>query len=256
VNRRPPPLLLGLAALAVLLLVTPLVGLLLRTPWSALIDHLGTPGLWESLRLSLVTASLAAAVSVVLGTPLAWILARSALPGAWLLRALVTLPLVLPPVVGGTALLAAFGRRGLVDTGLPFTTAGVVVAEAFVALPFLVLTGDAALRGEDGHAEDTAATLGAGPLRTLWHVTLPAVRPSLVSGAVLAWGRALGEFGATVTFAGSLSGRTRTAPSEVVLLLESDPDAAVALSVTLVAVCLLLLLVLRRRWWPGLAFSR
>jgi molybdate transport system permease protein len=211
----------------------------------------------DALRLSLVTATLATAVCLVLGVPLAWVLARLDFPGRSLLRALVTLPMVLPPVVGGAALLFALGRRGLVGepleqaTGilLPFSTAGVVVANTFVALPFLVLTVEAALRGADRRYEDAARTLGAGRWTVLRRVTIPLVAPSLAAGAVLAWARALGEFGATVTFAGNLPGRTQTLPLAVFLALESDREAAVALSLVLVAVSLALLVVLRDRWW-------
>jgi len=176
-----------------------------------------------------------------------------------MLRALVTLPLVLPPVVGGVALLLAFGRRGVVghwlDAGvgvrLPFTPAGVVVAEAFVAMPFLVLAVEGALRGADPRLEEAAATLGASRWVTFRRVTLPLVLPGLVAGMVLCWARALGEFGATITFAGSFPGRTRTMPLEVYLALERDPAAAVALSVLLLAVCLAVLVGLRQRWLGG-----
>jgi molybdate transport system permease protein len=251
-----PPLVLALAVLAAGFVVLPLVGLLQRAPWTDLGARLTDAAVLEALRLSLTTAGLATLVSVVLGVPLAWVLARVAVPGRAVLRALVTLPMVLPPVVGGAALLFAVGRRGLVGqwldetlgVRLPFTTAGVVVANTFVAMPFLVVTVEAALRGIDRRYEEAAATLGAGRWVVLTRVTLPLIRPSLVAGAVLCWARALGEFGATLTFAGNLEGRTRTMPLAVYLALERDREAALALSLVLVAVSLVVLLALRDRW--------
>jgi len=240
-------------------LTLPLAALLVRAPWTGLGTALGTPEARAALRLSLLTATTATAVCALLGVPLAWVLARGEYRGMRLVRALVTLPLVLPPVVGGVALLLAFGRRGVVghwlDAGvgvrLPFTPAGVVVAEAFVAMPFLVLAVEGALRGADPRLEEAAATLGASRWVTFRRVTLPLVLPGLVAGMVLCWARALGEFGATITFAGSFPGRTRTMPLEVYLALERDPAAAVALSVLLLAVCLAVLVGLRQRWLGG-----
>ena len=210
----------------------------------------------QALRLSLVTATTATAISLVLGIPLAWVLARVRMPGVTVLRALVTLPLVLPPVVGGVALLMAFGRRGLLGqhlyewTGLslPFTTAAVVLAETFVAMPFLVVTVEGAFRTADQELDEAAATLGATRMTVFRRVTLPLVGPSVAAGAVLAWARALGEFGATITFAGNFPGRTQTMPLSVYLALESDPDAAIALSLVLLVVSLATLLLLRDRW--------
>src|SRR5262245_45742080 len=203
----PFAMVVGLVAAAVFLL--PLAGLLWRMPWTDLIGVLDDPQVRTSLRLSLVCSLSAVAASVVLGLPLAWLLARGRFPGRRLLRAAVTLPMVLPPVVGGIALLYALGRRGLVGRylddwlgiRLPFTTAGAIVAETFVALPFFVITVEAALRSMDRRLEDAALTLRASRIRIFWHVTLPLVRPSLIAGAVLCWARALGEFGATITFA-------------------------------------------------------
>lgn len=240
-------------------LTLPLAALLVRAPWTGLGTALGTPEARAALRLSLLTATTATAVCALLGVPLAWVLARGGYRALRLVRALVTLPLVLPPVVGGVALLLAFGRRGVVghwlDAGvgvrLPFTPAGVVVAEAFVAMPFLVLAVEGALRGADPRLEEAAATLGASRWVTFRRVTLPLVLPGLVAGMVLCWARALGEFGATITFAGSFPGRTRTMPLEVYLALERDPAAAVALSVLLLAVCLAVLVGLRQRWLGG-----
>ncbi|WP_218566142.1 ABC transporter permease [Vallicoccus soli] len=244
------------AGLAVLFLLLPLLGLVLRAPWRDLPELLARPEVAEALRLSVLAASLATLLSLVLGVPLAWVLARGRLPGLGVLRALVTLPLVLPPVVGGVALLLAFGRNGVVGaplerlTGvtLPFTTAGVVLAEAFVAMPFLVVAVEGALRSADRGLEEAAATLGAGRLTTFARVTLPLVAPSLLAGTVLCWARALGEFGATVTFAGSAPGVTRTVPSQVYQLLDTEPEAAVALSLVLLAVCVAVLLLLRGHW--------
>jgi molybdate transport system permease protein len=187
---------------------------------------------------------------------LAWVLARGDLPGRSFLRALVTVPLVLPPVVGGIALFTALGRRGIVGRwldewfgiSLPFTTAAVVVAEAFVALPFLVIAVEGSLRAADQRLEEAAATLGAGRWYVLRRVTLPLVAPGLAAGTVLCWARALGEFGATITFAGTFPGTTRTMPVEVYLALQRDPSAAIALSLVLLVVSLVVLAGLRERW--------
>ena len=189
--------------------------------------------------------------------PLAWVLARINFPGRHIVRAIVTLPMVLPPVVGGAALLFALGRRGVIGepindaTGflLPFSVWGVVVANVFVAMPFLVVTVEGALRNLDGRHEAAAATLGASRLTVFRRITLPMISPSLRAGLVLAWARALGEFGATVTFAGNLQGRTQTLPLAVFVALEQDRDTAVAISLVLVAVSLAVLLLLRDRWW-------
>ena len=246
------------AVIALVFLVGPLVGLLVRTPWSQLPRLLAEPVVGQALWLSLVAATVATALCVVVGVPLAWLLAQPGLPGRTLLRALVTVPLVLPPVVGGVALLMLLGRRGLVGAPLaaltgvtiPFTPTAVVLAEAFVALPFLVLSVEGALRTADRRYEEAAATLGADRLTVFRRVTVPLVLPGIGAGAVLAWARALGEFGATVTFAGSFPGRTQTMPIAVYLALESDPDAALALSVVLLAASVAVLALLRDRWWP------
>jgi molybdate transport system permease protein len=251
---RIPALLAAPALLALALIALPLVALLSRTPWSRLPELLTTPGVSQALWLSVRCTVGAVALTLVLGVPLAWVLARSRLPGRRLLRALVIVPLVLPPVVGGVALLLAFGRRGvigplLVETGTvpAFTPYGVVLAETFVALPFLVLVVEGALSALDPGREDVAATLGAGPLRILATVTLPAIAPSIGAGAALAAARALGEFGATITFAGSLPGATQTVPLAVYQLLEDDPPAAYALSAVLLLVSVTLVAGLRAR---------
>jgi molybdate transport system permease protein len=249
-----PLLLAGPAALAVLLVLLPLAALLGRTPWSRLPSLLASSAVREALMLSLRCTVGAVALCLVLGVPLAWVIARSALPGRRVLRAMITVPLVLPPVVGGVALLLAFGRRGLlgpllVETGTvpAFTPYGVVLAEAFVALPFLVLTVESALAGLNPGGEEVAATLGAGPLRAFVTVTLPAIAPSVAAGSALAAARALGEFGATITFAGSLPGTTQTVPLAVYQLLEDDPPAAYALSAVLLLVSVALVAGLRAR---------
>jgi molybdate transport system permease protein len=247
------------AALAVGFLAVPLVGLLGRTPWGRLGAELATPRVLEALRLSLVCSLGAVAVSVLVGVPLAFLLARVEFPGRNLVRALTTLPMVLPPVVGGVALLLAFGRRGLVGQWLdrafgitlPFTTTGAILAEAFVAMPFLVVTTEAGLRAMDRRFEDAAATLGAGRWTTLRRVTLPLIAPSLGAGIALCWARALGEFGATITFAGNLPGVTQTMPLAVYLALETDLQAAIALSLVLLAISLAVLVVLRDRFLPS-----
>ena len=249
-------MLVPLAAVAMVFVLVPFVALLQRAPWTGLGSLLADPVVRDALRLSLTSAFAATALSLVFGIPLAWVLARVDFPGRSLVRSLVLLPMVLPPVVGGAALLFAFGRTGLIGrplyegTGilLPFSLSGVVAATTFVALPFLVVTVEAGLRSADRRYEEAAATLGAGRWTVFRRITLPMVTPSVVAGAVLCWARALGEFGATVTFAGNLQGRTQTMPLAVFLALESDRDAAIALSLVLVAVSLAVLVPLRDRW--------
>jgi molybdate transport system permease protein len=254
---RPPVLWALLGAVGAAIFLVPLAGLLARTPWLQLPGLLASPVVADALRLSLVASISSMLIAALLGIPLAWILARVDFPGRGLVRALVTLPLVLPPVVGGAALLFALGRRGLVGgpladaTGLvlPFSLGGVVIATTFVSMPFLVITVEGALRGMDRRYERAAATLGARPWTVIRRVTLPLIAPSLLSGLVLTWARAFGEFGATITFAGNLQGRTQTLPLAVFVALESDRDTAVAISLLMVAVSLLVLVALRDRWW-------
>lgn len=253
--RRLPALLWLPAVGAVAFVGLPLAGLLVRAPWGRLTERLGDPAVLESLRLSLECSFGALGMSLLLGVPLAWVLARTDFPGKALVRAAVLLPLVLPPVVGGVALLLAFGRHGLLgpalaDLGiqLPFSTGGAILAEAFVALPFLTLSVEGALAALDRRHEEVAATLGSPPLRVFWTVTLPLVAPAIAAGAALAWARALGEFGATITFAGNLPGQTQTLPLAVYLMLQDDPDAAVAVSLLLLAVSGAVLVALRGRW--------
>ncbi|MEZ0072053.1 ABC transporter permease [Planotetraspora sp. GP83] len=253
---RTPWALLLPAVFGMAFLVLPLAGLLIRAPWPTLGRRLAEPQVLEALRLSLVTATIATLVCLLLGVPLAWLLARAAFPGRRVVRALITVPLVLPPVVGGVALLLVLGRRGLIGRWLeaafgitlPFTTAGVVIAEAFVAMPFLVISVEGALRAADLRLEEAAATLGASRWTIFRRVTLPLVAPGVMAGAVLCWARALGEFGATITFAGNFPGRTQTMPLAVYLALETEPEAAIVLSLLLFAVSVVILASLRDRW--------
>ncbi len=251
----PAPLLIP-AGIGLLVVAIPIVGLLQRAPWSSLAAQLTEPAVLDAIAVSLIVSVVSAVICLVLGLPLAWALARVELRGGRLIRAAVMLPMVLPPVVGGTALLFALGRRGLVGQWLdrwfgitlPFTTAGAILAATFVALPFFVTTVEAALRQNGTDLEEAAAVSGARPLVAFLTVTVPASRESIVAGFALAWARALGEFGATVTFAGNLAGRTRTLPLQTFLALESDPEAALAISVLLLTVSLGVLVALRGRW--------
>ncbi|MEU6985342.1 ABC transporter permease [Streptomyces sp. NPDC046324] len=260
-GRRAPgaraPLALAIPALlAVTFLVLPLIGILARTQWSQLADHLGSPGTTQALRLSLVVSIWSLGLSLVLGVPLAWLLARVSFPGKALVRSLVLLPMVLPPTVGGVALLLAFGRRGLLGPWLestfgitfPFHTSGAVLAATFVAMPFLVISLEGALAGLRPRYEETAASLGASPVRVFLTVTLPMVAPGLIAGAALTWARALGEFGATITFAGNLPGTTQTLPLQVYLLLQDEPEAATSVSLLLLVIAMAVLIALRGRW--------
>lgn len=246
-----------LAAGALALVVLPLAGLVQRAPWSSLASDLSAHDAITALRLSLETSLGALGLSIVCGLPLAWLLARRSFPGRGVLRAVVTLPMVLPPVVGGIALLYAFGRNGFAGkllyevTGwrLVFNTSGAIVAEAFVAMPFLIVTAEAAFRAMDRRSEEAAATLGATPSYRFRRVTLPAVGSALAAGGALTWARALGEFGATITFAGNFPGTTQTTPLLIYLDIESGHDAtALAVSVVLLIVSLVVLVATRERW--------
>ncbi len=259
-GRGVPVALAGPALVGFCFLLVPLLALLVRAPWSGLPGLLTDPAALTALRLSLECATAATVVSLVLGVPLAWVLARARFPGLALLRALVTVPLVLPPVVGGLALLLAFGRNGILGRylddwfgiTLPFSTAGVVVAETFVAMPFLVVAVEGALRSADRDLEEAAATLGARRLVVFARVTLPLVAPSVLAGAVLCWARALGEFGATITFAGNYPGTTQTMPLTIYDQLQTDPEPAIALSLVLLLAAAAVLALLRERWLrPG-----
>jgi len=256
-REKAPPLIALLAAIGAAFFVVPLIGLMVRTPWADAAGSLASADTLDALRLSLIASLAATAVALVFGVPLAWIYARVEFPGRSVLRALTTLPMVLPPVVGGIALLLAFGRRGLLGGWLydtfgitfPFTTAGVVMAETFVAMPFLVLTVEAGLRSMDRRFEDAARTLGASRWTVFSRVTMPLIAPSLLAGAVLCWARALGEFGATITFAGNFPGVTQTMPLAVYLLLNStNTESSYVLSLVLLLVSLVVLVALRHRW--------
>jgi len=252
------------AGLALALLVLPLVALVVRAPWGSLVELLSREEVAQALGLSLGSAALSTAICLLIGVPLAVILARST---QWppvlrrLVRAFVTVPLVLPPVVGGVALLLLLGRRGLVGQWLdewfgftiPFTTVAVVIAQVFVAMPFLVLAVEGAIRGADSRFEVAAATLGASRFTVFRRITLPLVAPGVSAGALLCFTRALGEFGATITFAGSFPGVTQTLPISTYLELQRDPDAAIALSLVLMVVSVAVLVSLRDRWVPGLS---
>ncbi|MFF6791899.1 ABC transporter permease [Streptomyces filamentosus] len=252
-----PPLALALPALlGVAFLALPLLGILVRTEWSGLAGHLTSPGTVEALKLSLTVSFWALGLSLLLGVPLAWLLARVPFPGKAFVRSLVLLPMVLPPTVGGVALLLAFGRRGLLGPWmesvlgitLPFHTSGAVLAATFVAMPFLVISLEGALGGLRPRYEETAASLGASPVRVFFTVTLPMVAPGVIAGAALTWARALGEFGATITFAGNLPGTTQTLPLQVYLLLQDEPEAATSVSLLLLAIAMGVLIALRGRW--------
>jgi molybdate transport system permease protein len=251
------------AGIALAFLVLPLVALVAQVPWAQFGQVVEASGVAQSLGLSLGAGAAATGLSVVLGVPLAWVLARSV---EWnpilrrLLRAFVTVPLVLPPVVGGIALVLLLGRTGLVGTFLrawfgiqiPFTTPAVVISETFVAMPFLVLSVEGALRGADRRLEDAAETLGASRWMIFRRITLPLIAPGVAAGAVLSFARALGEFGATITFAGDFPGVTRTMPIAAYIALESDPGSAYVIAIILLAVAIAVLFALRDRWVGGL----
>ena len=257
--RRAPFGFVPLALLGLGFLALPILALAVRTPWRSLPADLSAPGVLLALRLSLLCSLCAVALSALVGVPLAWLLARVPFRGRGIVRALVLLPMVLPPVVGGVALLLAFGRYGLIGqwlerafgVTLPFTTAGAIMAETFVAMPFLIITVEAGLRALGQRYEDASATLGAGRWVTFRRVTVPLIAPSLGAGLALAWARALGEFGATITFAGNLSGRTQTMPLAVYLALQNNVGAAMALSMVMLVISLAVLIGLRGRWLHG-----
>ena len=265
----PPILVLPPALIGVVFLLLPTLGLLIRAPWSGLVHiytHANTVDgvdVKAALLLSLQTSLIATGAAVIFGVPLAWVLARVRLPGIGLVRAVVLMPLVLPPVVGGLALFLALGRNGFVGRylydwfglQLSFSVAGVVLAQTFVAMPFLVVTLEGAFRTSDRGLEEAAATLGATRSRIFTRVTLPLVVPSLVAGTVLCWARALGEFGATVLFGGNVIDRTQTGPTAVLTAFSNNIDDAVALSLPLMLVSVVILGVLRDKWLRPVASS-
>lgn len=255
--QRPPAMLITLALIGVVFFLVPVVGIVTQVPWGSLPTILRSDLVTDALRLSAVASVGATATAAVIGLPLAWVLARVDFAFKSIVRGLVLLPMVLPPVVGGAALLFGFGRRGIVGgplydaTGfvMPFSVWGVVVASTFVAMPFLVITVEAALRTMDRRYEGAASTLGASQWTVLRRITIPLVAPAVASGLLLTWARALGEFGATITFAGNLQGRTQTLPLAVFVALETDRDTAVAISVFMMLISLGVLVSLRDRWW-------
>lgn len=245
-----------LAALAAAMFVMPVLAVAVRAPWSRLVEQVSSPAVLDALRLSLVASLGATAIAVAFGLPLAIWLASGRSLLRTVVRIVVLLPIVLPPVVGGVALLLAFGHNGIVGSlldrwfgiALPFTTAGIVVAGAYLGVPFFVLTVEAGLRAFDPRWLEAASTLGAGPWRRFFRVTLPMVRPSLRAGLLLCWARALGEFCATQTFAGNLAGRTRTLPLACAMAMENEPDLAIVLALVLATVSIAVLFVLRHGW--------
>jgi molybdate transport system permease protein len=251
-----PAVLVPPALVGVLFLALPTIAVAVRAPWSDLAGIYSRNEVADALRISIVCSVEATLLSLLVGVPLAWMLARVRVPGMALLRALVTMPLIFPPVVGGVALFMAFGRRGLIGRylsswfgiALPFTQVGVVLAQAFVAMPFLIVTVEGAFRTADRGLEEAAATLGATRLRVFTRVTVPLVAPSLVAGTVLCWARAIGEFGATLIFGGNNQGTTRTMPTLVLTAFENNPQDAVALSLPLLLVALIVLGALRDKW--------
>jgi molybdate transport system permease protein len=252
-----PRRLVAAGVVGAVFLALPVAALLLSAPRDRFWPLVTAPEARQALWLSAWTSTITAGICLVLGLPLAWLLARVEFAGRRVLRALVAVPMVLPPVVGGVALLSAFGRHGIVGaplrelfgTQVPYTTTAVVLAHTFVAMPFFVISVEGALRGTPTRLETAAATLGADRWTTFRRVTLPLVMPGLAAGLVLAWARSLGEFGATITFAGNYPGTTRTMPLAIYTALQDDPEAAVALGVVLLVVCVGLLVLLRERWW-------
>ena len=245
-----------LGCFATLLILLPFIGLTQRTPWASFFSILTEDSVRRAISLSLIVASISAFICLILGLPLGWILARSNRWWVRPLRAIVLLPMVLPPVAGGTALLFALGRRGFVGQKLddwfgitlPFTTAGAIVAATFVSLPFFILAIESSISDLDPDFEESAMTLGSGPTRTFFTVTVPMIRTGLITGITLSWARALGEFGATITFAGDNPGRTRTLPLELFVALESNPNRAIVLGMIMVTISLGVLITLRGRW--------
>jgi len=248
----------GIAGLTIFF-VLPFAGLLWRAPWSQVGSVLRDDTARQALRLSLVCSLSATGLSVLFGLPIAWLIARTEFRGRNFVRALTVLPLVLPPVVGGVALFYAFGRRGLVGqwldhafgVQLPFTVWAAILAETFVAMPFFIITVEGALRGLDTRYEDAAATYGASRWTVMRRVTLPMIGPSIIAGLALTWARALGEFGATITFAGNFPGKTQTLPLAIYLAFENNDPAGIVLSIVLVAVSVVILALVGSRVWSA-----
>lgn len=250
------PSLRALAVVAITFVSLPLLSILIRTPWSDVTDILSQETTRQALFVSLQTSVIAAVISCLFGVPLAWMLARSSAKGIPVVRIICITPMVLPPVVGGIALLTAFGRQGIVgrylydwwDISLPFTRTAVVMSQIFVAMPFLVLAVEAAFRQSDQGLEKAARTLGASPVRVFFTIAIPAARPAIVAGLALAWARSLGEFGASITFAGSFPGRTQTLPMAVYELVSVDYRLSLVLSLVLILISVGVLAAMRDRW--------
>ena len=256
---RVSPSLKIIAAVAAIFVALPLVSIIVRVPWSDLGDMLSQKSTRDALLISLQTSIIAALLSCLFGVPLAWFLARSVTKGLSVLRVICITPMVLPPVVGGIALLTAFGRQGILgqylydcfNTSLPFTRTAVVMAQVFVAMPFLVLAVEAAFRQSDQGLEDAARTMGASPSRVFFTIALPAARPAIIAGIALAWARSLGEFGASITFAGSFPDRTQTLPMAVYELVSVDYHLSLVLSLVLIFISVGVLAAMRDRWMTG-----
>ena len=253
-----PPAVIGVA-----FLLLPTVALLVRTPWTRLGAIYRDEHVWTALRISLESSVEATAISLIVGVPLAWMLARLRVPGIGLARAIVTIPLVLPPVIGGVALFNGIGRYGVLGHpihsvlghDLPFSFASIVLAQVFVAMPFLVITVEGAFRISDRGVEEAAATLGASRSRIFLRVTVPLVLPAIVAGSVLCWARALGEFGATLLIGGNVQGTTQTLPTLVLTVFNRNPADAPALALPLMLVAVVVLVGLRDRWLRSAASS-
>lgn len=253
------PWVLAFASIAALFIAFPLIAVVIRAPWSQSWDIVSQKATRNALFVSLETSVIAALIASVIGIPLSWVLARSTSRGISALRTISIVPIVLPPVVGGIALLAAFGRRGVIGqylydwwgVSLPFTRTAVVMAQVFVALPFFVLAVEAAFRQNDCHLEEAAETLGASPLRIFLTVALPLASPAIIAGFALSWARSLGEFGASITFAGSFPGKTQTLPMAVYELISVDYQLSLVLSLLMVAISVAVLVGLRGRWMSG-----
>ncbi|MEC7844388.1 MAG: ABC transporter permease [Actinomycetota bacterium] len=255
-SRSIPPLLWTGALITSIFLIVPFIGLSQRTPWSMFFQIVSEDDVVQSITLSLIVATSATIICFLLGLPLGWVLARSQARGLKVIRAIVLLPMVLPPVAGGTALLFALGRKGFIGEKLdswlgitlPFTTAGAVVAATFVSLPFFVLAIETAASQLDPQFEESSLSLGATPTRTFFTTSLPMVKSAIFAGIALSWARALGEFGATITFAGDNPERTRTLPLQLFVALETNPERAVVLGMLMVVISLSVLVALRGRW--------
>ncbi|MFM7262669.1 MAG: molybdate ABC transporter permease subunit [Acidimicrobiales bacterium] len=253
---RQSPSLVAAAVIGALFVALPVLGIVVRMPWSDAGSILGSGPVRTAAWLSLQTSLVAALVATVLGVPLAWVMSRTRGPVITVVRSLVITPMLLPPVVAGIALLSVFGRRGIIGSSLlawwgvsiPFTRTAVVMAQVFVSLPFLVLAVESAFRQLDAGLEDAARTLGASPWRVFVTVALPGARGAVGAGVALAWARSLGEFGASITFAGSFPGRTQTVPMAVYELVATDYRASLVLSFGMMVVAVAVIAALRGRW--------